>query len=89
MSLSRLRPIPSNKSGGRLCSQELTAAPIGLTGFVFGDRFVGSDEKLLVGLDMIMLEMIAVDILFGKGMLTLNEVLYRVRRRTDLKSAHF
>ena len=78
-----LRPIPSNNSGGRLCNQELTAATIGLTGFVFGDRFVGSDETLLVGLDMIMLEMIVVDILFeaGKGRLRLNAVLCRVQRR--------
>jgi hypothetical protein len=77
MSLSRLRSIASNNSGERLCSQELTAASIGLPGFIFGDRCVGSDEKLLVGLDMIILERIAVNVLFGKGRLRLIEVLYR------------
>jgi hypothetical protein len=55
----------------------LTAASIGLTGFVFGDRFVGSDKKVLVGLDIIMLEITAVDIFFGKGRLRLNEVFHR------------
>jgi|SRR5450755_1330871 hypothetical protein len=79
MSLSRLRPISSTKSGGRLFSQELTAASIGLTGFVLGDRFVRSDEELLVGLDMFiaMLGRIAADVLFGIGRLRLNEVWYR------------
>ena len=69
MSLSRLRPIASTKLGGRLFSQELTAASIGLTGFVLGDRFVRSDEELLVGLDMVMVMLgrIAADVLFGKG----------------------
>jgi hypothetical protein len=73
MSPSRLRPIASTKSGGRLFSQELTAASIGLTSFVLGDRFVRSDEKLLVGLDMFraMLGRIAADVLFGTGRLRL------------------
>lgn len=68
MSLSRLRPIASTKSGGRLPSQELTAASSGLTGFVLGGRFVRSDEKLLVGLDMftVMLGRIAAEALLGQ-----------------------